>query len=250
MGVQVSVADVSLFRRFLGEAVRTREQLLVSIANPNYVMAAQRDVGLRENINSFDLNLADGWGVVLAARVLGRRLPSRMAVDDLTDDLFGPAAEGAWRVYLLGCAPGVAPKAGDNVEKWYPGVHIVGTQHGHWGAVDGRIPAAHADRLVAEINEVKPDIMLVGLGTPLQQAFIMENRDRLEVPVMMTCGAYFEHLAERREWYPGWVLKLRIGFLYRFYRDPKRLWYRYTVELGSYLLRLASFRLRSRRRPT
>jgi N-acetylglucosaminyldiphosphoundecaprenol N-acetyl-beta-D-mannosaminyltransferase len=247
MGVRVSVADVPLLRRLLGEAVRTRRQLLVTFANPNYVMAAQRDSDLRELMNAFDLNLADGWGVVLAARILGRRLPTRMANDDLTDDVFGLAAQEGWRVYLLGNAPGVAATAGENLARWYPGVVVAGTQHGHWGVADGRVPAAHAERLIAEINEVKPDILQVGLGTPLQQTFVIENRDRLEVPVIITCGAYLEHLAERREWYPIWVLRLRIGFLYRLYRDPKRLWYRYTVELASYLLRLCRHRLRAPR---
>src|SRR5262245_38213281 len=87
MGVRVSVADVPLLTRFINEAVRTRRQLLITFANPNYVMAAQRNRGLRDLMNSFDLNLADGWGVVLAAKILGRPLPTRMANDDLTDEL-------------------------------------------------------------------------------------------------------------------------------------------------------------------
>jgi N-acetylglucosaminyldiphosphoundecaprenol N-acetyl-beta-D-mannosaminyltransferase len=244
MGVRVSVADVPLLTRFLGEAVSTRRKLLITFANPNYVMAAQRNRGLRDLMNSFDLTLADGWGVVLAAKILGRPLPGRMANDDLTDDLFGLAAREGWRVFLFGNAPGVTDLAGANLEKWYPGVDIVGSRHGHWGASNGRVPAEHADRIIAEINEAKPDILQVGLGTPLQQTFVAENRDRLEVPVIITCGAYLEHLAERRQWYPRWVLRLRIGFLYRLCREPRRLWYRYTVELGSYLWRVFRQRLR------
>jgi N-acetylglucosaminyldiphosphoundecaprenol N-acetyl-beta-D-mannosaminyltransferase len=244
MGVRVSSADVPMVRRQIAEAVQTRRQLTITFANPNYVMAAQRDHRLRDLMNSFDLNLADGWGVVLAAKVLGRPLPGRMANDDLTDDVFEPAAEQGLRVYLFGNAPGVADAAAGNLERWYPGLVIAGTQHGHWGSEGGRLPGEHVDRLIAEINEAKPDILQVGLGTPLQQAFVAENRDRLEVPVIMTCGAYLEHLAERRQYYPAWVLRLRIGFLYRLCREPRRLWYRYTVELGSYLWQVLRHRLR------
>jgi N-acetylglucosaminyldiphosphoundecaprenol N-acetyl-beta-D-mannosaminyltransferase len=242
LGVRVSVADLPRLTRWVIESVRTRRQLTITFANPNYVMAAQRNDRLRELMNSFDLNLADGWGVVLAARILGHPLPGRMANDDLTDDLFGLAAREGWRVFLFGNAPGVADTAAANLEAWYPGLEIVGTQHGHWGTSADRFPAEHAERLIAEINEAKPDILQVGLGTPLQQAFVTENRDRLEVPVIITCGAYLEHLAERRNWYPAWVLKLRVGFLYRLYRDPKRLWYRYTVELAAYLWRVLRHR--------
>src|SRR5918992_5006757 len=195
LGVRVSVADVPLLTRFLTESVRARRQLLITFANPNYVMAARHNRRLRDLMNSFDLNLADGWGVVLAAKILGRRLPARMANDDLTDDLFGLAGREGWRVFLFGNAPGVADAAAANLEHWYPGLEIVGTQHGHWGAANGRLPDEHADRLIDEINEVKPDILQVGFGTPLQQDFVAANRDRLEVPVIITCGAYPEHLA-------------------------------------------------------
>jgi N-acetylglucosaminyldiphosphoundecaprenol N-acetyl-beta-D-mannosaminyltransferase len=244
LGVRVSKADVPLLRRFMTEAVRTRRQLAVTFANPNYVMAAQSDAVLRDLMNGFDLNLADGWGVVLAAKVFGRPLPARMANDDLTDDLFGLPAEEGWRVYMFGNAPGTAEAAAANLRQWYPGLEIVGTRHGHWADESGRIPERDVDRLVAEINEAKPDILHVGLGTPLQQIFVTSNRARLDVPVIITCGAYFEHLAERREWYPRWVLKLRVGWLYRLSRDPRRLWRRYTLELGSYLSLVLRHRLR------
>jgi N-acetylglucosaminyldiphosphoundecaprenol N-acetyl-beta-D-mannosaminyltransferase len=248
LGVGVSRADVPMLRRFLEEAVLSRRQLAVTFANPNYVMAAQHDARLRELMNGFDLNLADGWGVMLAAKVFGTPLPARMANDDLTDHLFGLPAEEGWGVFLFGNAPGTADAAAANLMRWYPGLRIAGTQHGHWADESGRIAAADVDRLVAEINEAKPDILHVGLGTPLQQIFVTENRDRLEVPVIITCGAYFEHLAERREWYPAWVLRLRIGWLYRLYREPRRLWRRYTIELGAYLALVFRHRLRHGKR--
>lgn len=248
LGVGVSRADVPMLRRFLEDAVLSRRQLTITFANPNYVMAAQHDTRLRELMNGFDLNLADGWGVMLAAKVFGTPLPARMANDDLTDHLFGLPAEERWRVFLFGNAPGVADAAAANLVGWYPGLQIVGTQHGHWADESGGIAAADVDRLVAEINEAKPDILHVGLGTPLQQIFVTENRDRLDVPVIITCGAYFEHLAERREWYPAWVLRLRIGWLYRLYREPRRLWRRYTIELGAYLSLVFRHRLKRGRR--
>ncbi|SEG46943.1 N-acetylglucosaminyldiphosphoundecaprenol N-acetyl-beta-D-mannosaminyltransferase [Thermomonospora echinospora] len=244
LGVRVSVVDVPLLRRRLCEAIERRDQLTITFANPNYVMAARKDPTLRELMNSFDLNLADGWGVVMAARIFGKPVPSRMANDDLTDEFFGLSAERGWRVFLFGNAPGVAQAAAENLRRWYPGVQIVGTQHGHWADASGRIPDETADRLVREINEARPDILHVGLGTPLQQIFVNEHLGRLTAPVIVTCGAYFEHLAERREYYPAWILRLRLGWLYRLFRDPRAMWRRYTIELGSYVLRVLAYRIR------
>ncbi|RKS72064.1 N-acetylglucosaminyldiphosphoundecaprenol N-acetyl-beta-D-mannosaminyltransferase [Actinomadura pelletieri DSM 43383] len=244
LGVRISRTGVAQFRSFVERAVKDRTKLTVTFANPDYVLKAQKDHELRALMNAFDLNLPDGWGVVLAARIFGRPVPGRMANDDLTDDLFGQPAEHGWRVFLFGNAPGVADEAAENVRKWFPGLEIAGTRHGHWADETGRIPAATAERLVAEINDAAPDILHVGLGTPLQQRFVIEYRDRLTAPVVITCGAYFEHLAERRDYYPAWVLKLRVGFLYRLAREPRRLWRRYTVELGSYLVRVTVARIR------
>ncbi|WP_018653344.1 WecB/TagA/CpsF family glycosyltransferase [Actinomadura flavalba] len=248
LGVRVSRLDAAALRDRVERAVTERRKLTVTFANPDYVRRARRDAGLQALMNGFDLNLPDGWGVVLAARLFGRPVPGRMANDDLTDDLFGqPAAEG-WSVYLFGNAPGVADEAAANLTRWYPGLTVAGTQHGHW-ARDGRIPGDTAERLVKEINAAAPDILHVGLGTPLQQEFVAAHRDRIDAPVIFTCGAYFEHLAERREYYPAWVLRLRVGFLYRLAREPRRLWRRYTVELGSYLARVVLHRLRHGKQP-
>jgi N-acetylglucosaminyldiphosphoundecaprenol N-acetyl-beta-D-mannosaminyltransferase len=244
LGVRVSRADAEALTGLMAAAVGARERLTVTFANPDYVLKAGKDPALREMINGFDLVLADGWGVVVASRLFGRPVPRRMANDDLTDELFDLPAREGWSVYLFGNAPGVADAAAGNLRRWFPGLRIAGTQHGHWAGPDGTIPADVAEQLVKEINAARPDILHVGLGTPLQQRFVTEYRDRLDVPVIFTCGAYFEHLAERRSYYPGWVLKLRVGFLYRLAREPRRLWRRYTIELVAYIARVLAHRVR------
>ncbi|REE96164.1 WecB/TagA/CpsF family glycosyltransferase [Thermomonospora umbrina] len=244
MGLRVSRVDVPTLRERMVRAVLDREPLTITFSNPNYVMAARKDPALRDVINGFDLNLADGWGVVLASRLLGRPVGPRMANDDLTDEFFGESVRRGWRVFLFGNAPGVADRAASNLCRWYPGLEIVGTRHGHVAGADGRIPAETERRIVDMINEAAPDVLHVGLGTPLQQWFVANNRHRLQVPIIVTCGAYFEHLAERRDYYPAWVTRLRLGWFYRLVREPRRLWRRYTLELGAYLLLLLAYRVR------
>jgi N-acetylglucosaminyldiphosphoundecaprenol N-acetyl-beta-D-mannosaminyltransferase len=246
LGVRVSVADMPLLLRLMSEAVARRRGLTITFANPNYVMAAQKDEQLRRLMNAFDVNLADGWGVVLAARIFGKPLPTRMANDDITDGIFGLPAEKGWRVYLFGSAPGVADQAARNLAEWYPGLDVVGTEHGYWDVErghPGKFDPDDVDRIVKDINAAKPDILHVGVPTPLQQIFVTENRDRLDVPVIITGGSYLDHLAERRHWFPPWVIKLRLGWLYRLSRDPRRLWHRYTVELADYLFRVFRHRV-------
>lgn len=242
LGLDVSIADHELLREHMRDAVESRTSLAITFANPNYVMEAQRDPGLLAQINAFDMVLADGWGVVLAARMLGKPLPTRMANDDITDTIFGLTAQEGWRLFLFGSAPGVAERAGHNLRDWFPGLDVVGSEHGYWDVERGTPGQFHdedVDRIVDTINATRPDFLVVGVPTPLQQVFVTENRHRLEVPVILTGGSYLDHLAERRDWFPPWVMQMRMGWLYRLSRDPRRLWYRYSVELADYFWRVS-----------
>jgi N-acetylglucosaminyldiphosphoundecaprenol N-acetyl-beta-D-mannosaminyltransferase len=90
---------------------------------------------------------------------------------------------------------------------------------------------ADTERVVSAINASRADLLVVGLPTPAQQRWVKENASRLSVPVIMTAGSYLDHVAERIDWYPQWVMRSRICWLYRLYRDPSRLWKRYSLEL-------------------
>jgi N-acetylglucosaminyldiphosphoundecaprenol N-acetyl-beta-D-mannosaminyltransferase len=245
LGVRVSVADMPMLLDYMDRAVEKRERLAITFANPNYLMAARKKPELQDLMNEFDLNLADGWGIVLAARMYGQPLPTRMANDDITDGIFGLPATRGWRVFLFGSAPGVADDAARNLTEWYPGFNVVGTEHGFWDVErghPGRFDPEDVDHIVDKINASGADMLHVGVPTPLQQRFVIENRDRLEVPIIMTGGSYLDHLALRRNWYPPWVLQMRVGWLYRLAQDPKRLWHRYTVEIADYLFQVMRHR--------
>jgi N-acetylglucosaminyldiphosphoundecaprenol N-acetyl-beta-D-mannosaminyltransferase len=88
--------------------------------------------------------------------------------------------------------------------------------------------------MVNTINEAKPDILHVSIPTPMQQNWVWQVADRLDVPVIITGGSYLDHLAERVYWYPGWVNKTRLGWAYRLSREPGRLWKRYSLDLAAY----------------
>ena len=68
----------------------------------------------------------------------------------------------------------------------------------------------------------------------MQQNWVSQVADRLDVPVIITGGSYLDHLAERVYWYPGWVNKMRLGWAYRLTREPGRLWKRYSLDLAAY----------------
>jgi N-acetylglucosaminyldiphosphoundecaprenol N-acetyl-beta-D-mannosaminyltransferase len=237
LGVKLSVVELSDVLAQVTRAIETRTSISVTFLNPTYLMAAHRDAGLRELINRFDLVLADGWGVVHGARFLGVPVATRLANDDIGPDLFHLSQEKGWRTYLFGSAPGVAERAGARLAQVLPGLPIVGTRHGWWDALrghPGRFDPQDAVAAVDAINATHPDVLWVGLPTPLQQRWVTSYRDRLDVPVVITGGAYLDHLVEGLVYYPGWAVRLHLCWLYKLALEPRRLWRRYTVEMAHY----------------
>ena len=237
LGLGLSCMPDDEFLKAIREAVWTRSRLTVSFVNPDYVRKAHHTPGLPEKINRFDVVLPDGWGVVLGARWLGHPVIDRQGNDDICPKVFALSAEDGLSHFLLSYREGIAERAAATVTGTFPSVPIAGTARAHWvmkRGFDGLGDDPGMARLIDEINACKPDVLHVCLPTPLQQAWVWEFADQLNVPVIITGGAYLDHLAERMYWYPTWMVKTRLCWAYRLFREPRRLWKRYSLDLAGY----------------
>ncbi len=249
LGLSLSCMPDEEFLHAVRQAAQTRSRLAVSFVNPDYTRKAHLSPGLSEQINRFDIVLPDGWGVVLGARWLGYPVIDRQGNDDICPKIFAMSAEHGLSNFLLAYREGVAERAAATVTETFPGVPIAGTALGHWDlkrGLDGLGGDAGMARLIDQINASNADILHVCLPTPLQQAWVWEFSGRLNVPVIITGGAYLDHVAERMYWYPDWMVKTRLCWAYRLYREPRRLWKRYSLDLMSYGAMVARAKLAAR----
>jgi N-acetylglucosaminyldiphosphoundecaprenol N-acetyl-beta-D-mannosaminyltransferase len=248
LGIGLSCMSDEELVEAVHEAVRSRSRLTVSFINPDTVLRGHRIPGLSKKMNRFDIALPDGWGVVLGGRYLGLPVPDRQGNDDICPKIFAASAEQEFSNFLFGCAEGVPERAAVNLAATFPGLPIAGTLHGYWDVArkhPGYYDEADVDMMVETINSSGADILHVCLPTPMQQSWVWQVADRLDVPVIMTGGAYLDHLAERVYWYPSWVNKMRLGWAYRLSKEPGRLWKRYSLDLmafGGMVLRSKSRR--------
>jgi N-acetylglucosaminyldiphosphoundecaprenol N-acetyl-beta-D-mannosaminyltransferase len=251
LGVGLSCLSDQEVLDAIDEAVATRSRLLISFLNPDYALRAHRSPDLKAKMNLFDIVLADGWGVVLGGRFLGLPVPDRQGNDDIGPAIFEASARTGHSHFLFGSAPGVAARAVSTLRAAYPTLPLVGELHGYWDVErghPGRYDPADEDAMVERINAAGPDILWVCVPTPLQQNWVANNAHRLDVPVVITGGSYLDHLAEDVDWYPAWMLRMRLGWLYRLYRDPRRLWRRYSIETAQYSWLVVRARMRQLRR--
>ena len=129
---------------------------------------------------------------MLAAWLLGQRIPERITYADWAWRLAAFAEAEGLSLYLLGARPGVAQEAARRLQARYPDLEIVGVRHGFF---DNAAGSPENEAVVREINGARPDILLVGMGMPLQEYWLMENRDGLEVGVALTGGAVFDYVS-------------------------------------------------------
>lgn len=187
----------------------------ICTANPEFVMEARRNPAFRRVLAGADLVMADGVGLLWAARLLGRPLPERVTGSDGVPMIAQRAAQRAWRVFLLGAAPGVARRAGEILAQRYPGLQVVGTYAGS--------PAdAEAPEIIACIRAARPHLLFVAYGAPRQDLWIAKHRDRLGVPVMMGVGGTLDFIAGVQKRAPTWVQRLNLEWLYRLITQPWR----------------------------
>lgn len=196
--------------------VRAGRPCRVVTPNPEIVMAARRDLGYRAILNGADLSLPDGIGLILAARLAGKRLRAHVRGSDLIERLAARSAEAGWRWFLLGGAPGVAAEAAATLTKRYPGLGIA-------AAIPGSPDPAEDLNLRRTIAEAAPvHILLVAYGAPRQERWIARNQAALDVPIQMGVGGAFNFLAGRSPRAPGWVRRLELEWAYRLATEPWR----------------------------
>ena len=237
LGIGLSCLSDQEFVEAVSDAVRTRSRLTISFINPDYVLRGHRTAGLVEKINKFDIVLPDGWGIVLGGRWLGLPVPDRQGNDDICPKVFAVSADQGFSNFLFGCSEGTPERAAKNLTETFSGLPIAGALHGYWDVArghPGRYDEADVDMMIETINASNADILHVSIPTPMQQNWVWEVADRLNVPVIITGGSYIDHLAERVYWYPGWINKTRLGWAYRLSREPGRLWKRYSLDLMAY----------------
>lgn len=196
--------------------INEKKTHFVATANAEMIMMANDDHELLKILNKADLVVPDGAGTVWAARHHGYTMPERVAGYDLVQKLLKRAAKSKIKIFFLGSAPGIAEKAKKNAEKKYVGVQIVGTRDGYFSLEEE--PA-----LIQEIKSVKPDVLLVALGVPRQEKWIMKHLAELDVSVAIGVGGTLDVMAGVVKRAPLWMQRAKLEWLYRGLLQPKRI---------------------------
>lgn len=222
----------SLFERLVQES-RQPGRTVVGYLNIHVANTAFHNAALKQALQGANLIYCDGAGIALGARLLGQSLPTRLTAADWFMDMLRHFAIKNRRVYLLGGEPGVPEKAMEVIAAQIPNHTVVGAHHG-FILNDPELER----RVIRMINACRPDILIVGFGTPLQELWIERNKNALDVSVLYALGAVMDFVSGKVSRCPAWMGVMGLEWLYRLAVEPGRLAGRYLVGNPWFLVRI------------
>jgi N-acetylglucosaminyldiphosphoundecaprenol N-acetyl-beta-D-mannosaminyltransferase len=200
----------------IGEWVRAGDRAHhICTVNPEFVMVAQQDPIFRAILLRSDLNVADGVGLLWAAKRLGRALPERVTGSDGVPLIAERAAREGWRVFFLGAAEGVAERAAAVLTARHPALRVA-------GVYAGSPRPDEEDAIVERVNASGADVLFVAYGAPVQDQWIARNLPRLRVAMAMGVGGSFDFIAGIVPRAPIWMRRAGLEWLFRLVRQPWR----------------------------
>ncbi|WP_421740063.1 WecB/TagA/CpsF family glycosyltransferase [Caulobacter sp.] len=214
---------------FVSGRLARGESSVVANHNLHSLYLIRQNARVRAFFQTADLVEVDSTPLLLWARVIGNasRQFHRCTYLDWRDLFWARAQAENWRVFFVGGEPGVAERAREKILSDWPGV----TLETHHGFFDARASSPENAAVVETINAFKPDILLVGMGMPRQEIWVLENHAAVLGPcVHFTVGGAFDYEAGVQKAAPRWMGQMGVEWLFRLMADPRRLFSRYCVE--------------------
>lgn len=194
--------------------------LVIFDSNGHGISLANSNEKFMEALKSADIIHADGQSVVSMSKwVSGANIPERSATTDTIHDIPQLDTHNQ-RHFLLGGTQDVVEKCADILATKYTNFETAGTQHGYFDK-------DNCDDIITLINDTKPDILWVGLGKPLEQEWVIKNKSKLNVPVVISCGGCYNYVTGDYARAPKWMQDAGLEWLHRATTEPKKFLWRY-----------------------
>jgi len=237
----------SAFDRWLAD--KGRPALSVALVNVNCCVSAVLDSSVFGVYKSAGIRGIDSMPFLWLARLVTRRKCDRLYAPDIMIEVARRARQKNYRFFLYGGAPGAAEHIAQMLQHQFPGVIIAGI----YSPPFRPLTADEDEAVVKMINDAHPDFVWIGLGSPKQDVWIREHKERIRGCVMIASGATFDFFSGRIRQAPAWIRNSGCEWLFRLCQDWRRLWRRYTIYnvifIAAFLLEILGIRQWNRPEP-
>jgi len=217
--------------------IRAAAPARLGAVNAAKFMNMEKDPALARAVESCEVVLADGVGVVWAALLLAGARVRRVPGIDVMERLVELAADRGYPVYFLGARQEVLEEMTRRLTARFPALRVAGGHHGYFTREEE--PA-----LVASIRASGAQLLFVGMGTPAKEMWIDRNYQAAGVTLSMGVGGSFDVFAGHVKRAPDWMQRIGLEWFYRFLQEPRRMWRRYFLVSFRFLLKVLGAALR------
>ncbi|HTY10749.1 MAG TPA: WecB/TagA/CpsF family glycosyltransferase [Bacteroidota bacterium] len=231
LGISYSTCDEQAVLERIAEAVRTRKPLTIVQPHFFHAVLGRNDRAILGLYRRYDLAIPDGYGMHAAGKFLyGEDKAFRRVSNgtDLYEILLKEADRCGWKIFFLGDTEQTLQALHRTITARYPGLIVAGTHHG-FGDLDD-------ENILSAINASGGDILMIGMGTPRQDAWLWKHYEKLRVPVMMTVGAGIGFMSGRKKRAPEMLRTIHAEWLFRLFQEPRRLWRRYFLGIPKFMV--------------
>jgi N-acetylglucosaminyldiphosphoundecaprenol N-acetyl-beta-D-mannosaminyltransferase len=228
LGVQVDALSIPELNSLIAESVQQSQKWIIANHNLHSLYLYHNDPKMRDFYAQANYIHIDSMPLVFIGKLLGfpMKREQRVTYVDWVWPLMAEASRKGWRIFYLGSKPGVAEKGANILRQRFPGLQIA-CAHGY---IDTNKDSQENLATVAAINAFRPHILMVGMGMPLQEHWILENLENIQTNAILTSGACIDYVAGAVPTPPRWMGRFGLEWLYRLANEPERLWKRYLLE--------------------
>jgi N-acetylglucosaminyldiphosphoundecaprenol N-acetyl-beta-D-mannosaminyltransferase len=228
LGLPVNAISKEDLVELAGEAIHQKKRYVIANHNMHGIYLTYDDPRMREFFARADFVHLDGMALVWMGRLFGLPLSrkDRTTYIDFMPAIMERAARDGWRIFYLGSKPGIAEEGAETLRRRYPGLQIQ-AQSGYFNSARD---SAENQTVLENIRNYQPHILLVGMGMPRQEMWLLENLEGIDANAVYCCGAMMDYLTGNIPTPPRWMGQIGFEWLYRLLSEPNRLWRRYLVE--------------------
>lgn len=230
--VGISKVDYFDILKSIENTYAEEKQIILTGANVNTINLALKDLKFGEVLSKFNIIHPDGIGVFLASKFLyGKKgFDKRITGSDFYVELIKESSKNNWSFFFFGDTNETLSK----ISKANPELSIKGFSNGF---------NFNDNEVINDINTSKPDILIVGLGSPKQEKWIVANKDNINAKVIIAVGDGIKVFAGTKKRGPKFLQILGLEWVVRLLFEPKRLWKRYIIGIPLFILRVLKYKL-------
>jgi len=216
LGLQIHDFEMDDLIELLDKIIIKNEKIIIYGYSANIYSRLKKMPEFVFFFQNMDIIIADGQGIPILARIFGIDIKRRIGIVNLANNLLELANKKKYKVLLFGATPEMNIKANENIKRLYPNIKLC-------RGIDGYFKKNEEMSIVRKISEEKPDILYIGISSPIKEWFALNYKELLNVKIIVPCGGWIDVIGGKAKRPPFTLKWFPVTWIFRFLQEPRRL---------------------------